>query len=341
MARRASKGRLPKVRVPLATSTIVRMRPRYRWQLRSRALDLGPRTLIMGVVNVTPDSFSDGGRFFDPERAVQHALQLSDEGADILDIGGESTRPGAQVVTGGFGAGVSAKPVVSEEEELRRVIPVIEGVRCARPNAVISVDTYKSGVARAAVAAGAEIVNDVSAFQWNPEMAGTCAELQCGVVLMHTRGQPHQWRGLSSEPDILARLEHELANQVQVAFEHGVQRERIVLDPGFGFGKNFEENYPLLAHLDQLHRMGFPLLVGTSRKSFVGRTVGRLAGRDAPPGERLYGSLAAMVASILRGAHVVRVHDVKPAVEAAAVADEVLAAMTAAGGALSVTTQSM
>src|SRR5271157_720704 len=163
-------------------------------------------------------------------------------------------------------------------------------------------------------------------FQWDPKMARTCAELQCGVVLMHTRGQPHQWRDLPSEPDIVALLEHELANRVQVAFERGVRRERIVLDPGFGFGKNFEENYPLLARFHQLHRMGFPLLAGTSRKSFVGRTVGEREGRDAPPTQRLYGSLAAMVASILGGAHIVRVHDVKPAVEAAAVADEILAA---------------
>ncbi len=194
-------------------------------------------------------------------------------------------------------------------------------------------DTYKSGVARAACGAGAEIVNDVSAFQWDAEMASTCAELQCGVVLMHTRGQPHQWRSLPHESDIIARLEHDMANRVQVAFERGVRRERIVLDPGFGFGKNFEQNYPLLAHFDQLHRMGFPLLAGTSRKSFVGRTLGKRAGTDAPPTERLYGSLAAMVASILRGAHIVRVHDVKPAVEAAAVADEILAAAVANAGA--------
>ena len=205
-------------------------------------------------------------------------------------------------------------------------MPVIEGILCARPDTIVSVDTYKSGVAQAACGAGAEIVNDVSAFQWDPQMAGTCAELQCGVVLMHTRGQPHQWRNLPHESDIVARLEHDMANRVQVAFEHGVRRERIVLDPGFGFGKNFEENYPLLAHFDQLHRMGFPLLAGTSRKSFVGRTLGKRGGADAPSNERLSGSLAAMVASILRGAHIVRVHDVKPAVEAAAVADEVLAA---------------
>jgi dihydropteroate synthase len=280
----------------------------------------------MGVVNVTPDSFSDGGQFLDPGRAVEHALRLLEEGADILDIGGESTRPGAHIATAEVGSPVSTRPVVAEDEELRRVMPVIGGVLRARPDAVVSVDTYKSSVARAACSAGAEIVNDVSALQWDAQMASTCAELQCGVVLMHTRGQPHQWRELPGESDIVARLEHDLANRIQVAFERGVKRERIVLDPGFGFGKNFDENYPLLAHFDQLHRMGFPLLAGTSRKSFVGRTVGKRAGKDAPPTERLFGSLAAMVASILQGAHIVRVHDVKPAVEAAAVADEVLAA---------------
>ena len=308
------------------------MRPGYRWQLRSRALELGQRTLFMGVVNVTPDSFWDGGKFLDPDRATEHALQLLEEGADILDIGGESTRPGTRVAADETSNVVATKVAVTEEEELRRVMPVIEGVLRARGDAIVSVDTYKSGVARAAIAAGAEIVNDVSAFQWDPEMARTCAELQCGVVLMHTRGQPHQWRDLPGEVDMVARVGHELANRVQVAFERGVRRERIVLDPGFGFGKNFEENYPLLARFDQWHRMGFPLLAGTSRKSFVGRTVGERAGKDAPPSERLYGSLAAMVASILGGAHIVRVHDVKPAVEAAAVADEVLAASAGNAG---------
>jgi len=272
--------------------------------------------LVMGIVNVTPDSFFDGGRFLDAQAAVDHALQLVEQGAEIIDVGGESTRPGALPV--------------AEPEELRRVMPVLHGILQARPETVISVDTYKAGVARAAVGAGAEIVNDVSAFQWDPEMGRTCAELQCGVVLMHTRGQPEEWRNLSRDPNITELVEHDLANLLLIALHGGVQRPRIVLDPGFGFGKNFEENYPLLAHFDRLQRFGFPLLAGTSRKSFVGRSVGQRAGKDAPPSERLYGSVAAMVASILRGAHVVRVHDVKPAVEAAAVADAVLAA---AGGA--------
>ena len=225
---------------------------------------------------------------------------MLDEGADILDLGGESTRPGARVAGDEASARTSKpKPVVTEEEELRRVMPVLQGILQARPETVISVDTYKAGVARAAVDAGAEIVNDVSGFQWDPQMGETCAELQCGVVLMHTRGQPEQWRDLPREPDITALVEHDLANRLLIALTSGVQRTRIVLDPGFGFGKNFEENYPLLAHFDRLHRLGFPLLAGTSRKSFVGRTVGKRAGKDAPPSERLYGSLAAMVASIL------------------------------------------
>jgi dihydropteroate synthase len=298
------------------------MRPRYRWQLRSRSLELGERTLIMGVVNVTPDSFSDGGNFLAPDKAVEHALRLLDEGADLLDIGGESTRPGARVASPG--ATPSAKPVVTEDEELRRIMPVLKGILRAHSDALLSVDTYKSAVARAAVAAGAEIVNDVSAFQWDSQMARTCGELQCGVVLMHTRGQPEEWRTLPYEANITSVVEHDLANRLAAALEFGVQRSRTVLDPGFGFGKNFEENYPLLAHLDQLHRLGLPLLAGTSRKSFVGRTASRRTGREAVPSDRLYGSIAAMVASILRGVHIVRVHDVKPAVEAAAVADAVL-----------------
>ena len=299
------------------------MRAPYRWQLRSRALDLGPRTLIMGVVNVTPDSFSDGGRFLDPQRAIAHALQMLDDGADILDIGGESTRPGTRVLPDETGH----KPVVTEDEELRRVLPVIEGVLLARPDAVVSIDTYKAGVARRAIDAGAEIVNDVSAFQWDDAMARACCDLRCGVVLMHTRGQPAEWRHLPPASDITALVIDELANLAKFALDSGVARERIVLDPGFGFGKNFEENYPLLANFDRLQTLGFPLLSGTSRKSFIGRTVGkRRGGEDASPDQRLYGSLAAMVANILHGAHIVRVHDVRPAVEAAAIADEVLAA---------------
>lgn len=299
------------------------MRATFRWQLRTRALELGARTLIMGVVNVTPDSFSDGGKFLNPQEAVEHALDLLGEGADILDIGGESTRPGTHVL-GDLAGGV---PAVTADEELRRIAPVIEGVLRERPAAIVSVDTYKCDVARKAVEAGAEIVNDVSAFQWDPAMAKACAELQCGVVLTHTRGRPTEWRTLPREPDIATKVRHDLANRMQIALDSGTKRGRIVVDPGFGFGKNAGENYALLARLDMIRQLGFPVLAGTSRKSFVGSTVGqRLGGDSVAPSDRLYGSLATMVVSILNGAHIVRVHEVKPAVEAAAVADEVLKA---------------
>jgi dihydropteroate synthase len=302
------------------------MRPPYRWQLRTRSLALGERTLIMGVVNVTPDSFYDGGNFLAPEPAIEHALRLLDEGADMLDIGGESTRPGARV------AGEEATPTrtpVTDKEELQRILPVIGEILRQRPDTILSIDTYKAEVARQAVAAGAEIVNDVSAFQWDDKMADACAELECGVVMMHTRGTPGQWRKLPFEADVLHVVEHDLANRLQVALERGVLRSRIVIDPGFGFGKNFDENYPLLAHLDRLQRLGFPVLAGTSRKSFIGRTAGKPGGADLSPEERLSGSIAALTISILRGAHIVRVHDVRPSVQAAAIADEVLRASSA------------
>ena len=302
------------------------MRPRYRWQLRSRSLELGERTLIMGVVNVTPDSFYDGGHFLPADRAVEHALRLLDEGADILDIGGESTRPGARVQHEESSPVLPDKPSVSAEEELSRIMPVLDGILRARPAAILSVDSYKAVVAQAAVGAGVEIVNDVSAFQWDPEMASVCANLKCGVVLMHTRGKPEHWRKLPHEVNVIGMVEQELAHRVEVALERGVESSRIVLDPGFGFGKNFEENYPLLADFRQLHRLGLPLLAGTSRKSFVGRAIGKRTGQDVPASNRLSGSLAAMTISILQGAHIVRVHDVKPSLEAAAMADAVLAA---------------
>jgi dihydropteroate synthase len=306
-----------------AKITMTAVRASYQWQLRSRTLALGARTLIMGVVNVTPDSFSDGGRFLDPLSGVAHALRLLDEGADLVDVGGESTRPGSAVMPDEPGRNAP----VAEEEELRRVMPVIEGIRKERPDSVISIDTYKSGVARRAVEAGAEIVNDVSALQWDASMAKTCGDLGCGVVLMHTRGRPAEWRNLPRASDIASVVVHDLANRAQIAFDSGIQRQAIVMDPGFGFGKNFDENYPLLANLGELQKLGFPVLAGTSRKSFIGRTVGkRRASEDATVGDRLYGSLAAMVASILHGAHIVRVHDVASAVDAAAVADAVLAA---------------
>jgi dihydropteroate synthase len=288
-------------------------RPVYTWQLRTRSLPLGARTLVMGILNVTPDSFSDGGKFFSREQAVAHALEMLDQGADLLDIGGESTRPGTPVAESGIPAA----------EELRRIMPVIEGILRQRPEAVLSVDTYKTEVARAALAAGCEIVNDVSALRWDEQMAPALAGLNCGVILMHTRGRPQEWHDLPPSADIVAEVKSELRQYAESAVERGIARARIVLDVGFGFGKKFGQNYPLLAGLGQFHQLGFPLLAGTSRKSFIGRTLAR-DGKDAPPDQRLYGSIAAATASVLLGAHIIRVHDVKPAVEAVKVADEVL-----------------
>lgn len=267
----------------------------------------------MGVLNVTPDSFSDGGKFLARDHAVAHALKMLEEGADLLDIGGESTRPGTPVAESGIPAA----------EELRRILPVIEDVLRERPDAILSVDTYKAEVARAAVRAGCEIVNDVSALRWDEQMSATVKELNCGVILMHTRGRPQEWRNLEPSADIVAEVKNDLRNYAQAALTQGIAKDHIMLDVGIGFGKKFDQNYPLLAGLDQLQDLGFPLLVGTSRKSFIGRTLA-VDGKDAPPGQRLHGSLAAAAASVLNGAHVVRVHDVKAAVEAVKIADEIL-----------------
>jgi dihydropteroate synthase len=288
------------------------MRSVFQWNLGTRTLELGKRTLIMGIVNVTPDSFSDGGVYLDLEKAIAHALQLLDEGADIIDVGGESTRPGAKIA-------------VSAEEELRRVLPVIAALREQRHDAVISIDTYKASVARAALTAGAEIVNDVSGLRWDLQMKKAVAELKCGVVVMHMRGRPEEWRNLSAPSDIVLLVKRELREWVESAVLAGVRRERIAVDPGFGFGKNFEQNYPLLGRFQELQSLGFPLVAGTSRKSFVGRMLAK-DGKDAAVADRLYGNLAAQTALILKGAHILRTHDVKAAAEAARVTDAIIEA---------------
>jgi dihydropteroate synthase len=288
------------------------------WRLRTRLLELGRRTLVMGIVNVTPDSFSDGGRFFNPEAAVKHALELLDEGADILDLGAESTRPGSQA--GG------AAPLVSAEEEQARLLPVIHGILKSRPDAILSIDTYKAATARAALQAGAEIINDVSGFNWDAEMAELCAETGCGVVLTHTRGRPEEWRSLPRlvADEMLAVVRDGLAASLKLASDAGIPPKALVLDPGYGFGKSFEANYALLARQQQLLALGRPLLAGVSRKMFLGRTLAPLhGGQDAPVAAREAASVAAQVAAILHGAAIVRVHAVRPAVEAARIADAV------------------
>ncbi len=297
-----------------------------RWQLRSRSIELGRRTLVMGIVNITPDSFSDGGAFYDPEKGVARGLQVLDEGADLLDLGAESTRPGSRA---GGPAGTPQAPTVSPELEQARLLPVLEGILRARPGTIVSVDTYKAATAKAALAAGAEIVNDVSGFLWDPAMAATCAEAGCGVVLMHTRGRPEEWRAQTPlAPDaLLAEVREGLRTSLDAAAEATLAPECVVLDPGYGFGKGFEGNYALLARQAELLALGRPLLVGLSRKSFLGKTLAPLfGGTDAPVEKREAASVAALVAAIMQGASIVRVHAVRPAVEAARIADAVLAA---------------
>jgi dihydropteroate synthase len=293
-----------------------RLRSRCDWKLRTRSLPLGERTAVMGVLNTTPDSFSDGGAFSTPAAGIEYALAMFEEGADIVDIGGESTRPGKR------------RPV-SVQQEIDRVVPVVEGVLRHRPGAVLSIDTYKAQTAASALAAGVEIVNDVSGFLWDEEMAKVCVAAGCGVVLMHTRGRPEEWRALPPLPqkEVVPLVSHALQQRLQEALEAGIERERIVLDPGFGFGILLEQNYALLAGLEELSGLGQPLLAGVSRKAFLGRTLSQLyQGVDAPVGRRESASLAALTAAILAGAQLVRVHDVRQSREAAVIADAILAA---------------
>jgi dihydropteroate synthase len=281
------------------------LRVPYHWKLRTTSLSLGPTTLVMGILNVTPDSFSDGGAFAMPSEAIEAGLAMFEDGADIVDIGGESTRPGK-------------REAVSAQQEMDRVLPVLEGIRSHRPESVLSIDTYKSATATAVVKAGAEIINDVSGLQWDHAMGDVCATVGCGVVLMHTRGRPEDWHALGPlEPN---QVKSELGDRLAEALQAGIERERICLDPGFGFGKAGKQNYQLLARLEELTTLGRPLLVGVSRKSFLGRTLG-----NAPVGRRETASLAAAVTAILAGAHLIRVHEVRPAREAAAIADAILA----------------
>ncbi len=290
----------------------------HTWRLRTRVLELGRRTLVMGVVNITPDSFSDGGSWLAPDAAIAHGLKLLDEGAGILDLGAESTRPGSRA---------GADPAVSADEEQARLLPVLEGILKAQPLAVISIDTYKSSTARAALAAGAEIINDVSGLSWDPALAPVCAGAQCGVVLMHTRGRPDQWSSQSrlAPAELIATVRTGLAASLEAASKAGIAAGAIVLDPGYGFGKRFEENYALLARQSELLALGRPLLAGVSRKSFLGKTLAPLyGGNSAPVAARETAGIAAMVVAILHGASIVRAHSVRAAVEAARIADAVL-----------------
>jgi dihydropteroate synthase len=306
-------------------------RPIFEIAVHGRKVRLGERTLIMGVVNVTPDSFSDGGRYLDPDRAIEHGLELARQGAAWLDVGGESTRPGARPV--------------SVEEELRRVLPVIRGLHRRRPSCPISIDTSKSQVAEEAVRAGAVIINDVSGLRFDARLADVARRHRTSLILMHLRGRPETMQQKPFARSIWRSLRDGLAGSIRRALAHGVRRSQLLIDPGLGFGKSRRQNFEILAHLGRLQKFGLPILVGTSRKSFVQAVVagegwgmvrakqsrrsdwplasGERAGQ-APPLQ--IGDAAAVTASILAGAHVVRVHDVATILPAARIADALLAA---------------
>jgi dihydropteroate synthase len=283
-------------------------RKKFKLRLPSRALILGERTLLMGVLNVTPDSFSDGGLYFDTGAAVARALEIQSAGADILDIGGESTRPGAAAI--------------SAEEELARILPVLNKLRgqLAIP---ISIDTSKAAVAEAAAQAGAEVINDVTALRADPRIAEVARRFKLPLILMHMRGTPRTMQQKPFARDVMRDVTAALKKAAASARRAGIAKSQIILDPGFGFGRSYEQNFELLARLPELARLGYPLLVGTSRKSFLGRALG-----GAHESDRIWGTAATVAASILQGAHIVRVHDVAEMTQVARVTDVIASRKT-------------
>jgi len=274
-------------------------RKHFEWKVRDKLIQLGERTLIVGVLNVTPDSFSDGGKYSDPDRAFARAVELEEEGADIIDIGAESTRPGSVRI--------------SEAEELRRLIPVLKRLR-NKLTVPICVDTYKSGVAEKALELGADIVNDPSGLTIDPELARAARQADAGLIINHMRGMPETWAKLPPLKNPLATIAAELDASVHRAVGAGVERRRIVIDPGLGFGKRKEQNSEILARLDELAKLELPLLVGPSRKHFLARESAI---------ETEFAGAAAVTAAILYGVHMVRVHDVKGMKAVVEVADEI------------------
>jgi dihydropteroate synthase len=281
---------LPSLAADIKRALDIDANPPGAWDIGKRSLDLGRRACIMGILNVTPDSFSDGNRFFTTEKAVERALEMEEEGADIIDIGGESTRP-------------FARPV-DETEELKRVMPVIEGL-AGRLRIPVSIDTYKSAVAEKALAAGAEIVNDISALMFDERMAEVVAAAGAGLVLMHTRARPSLMQKETEYGSIVSEISAALRQSITIAEAAAVSRERIVIDPGIGFGKSVAGNLEILRRLAEFKTIGCPILIGTSRKSFIGHLLGR------EKGERLFGTAATMAMALVNGASIFRVHDVK------------------------------
>src|SRR5467141_1143218 len=280
----------------------------FRLKLPSRTLVLGKRTLIMGVLNVTPDSFSDRSKFYTEEHAIEHALQMELAGADLIDIGAESTRPGSEGI--------------STEEEWRRLFPVLSGLRRLL-KIPISIDTQKAEVAEAALDAGAQIINDISGLRNDPRIAEVAARRRVPLIRMHRRGEPRTMQAGPFARDVMKDVLQGLRRSVEAARKAGVAKSQIILDPGIGFGKSFAQDYELLQKLPQLAKLGYPLLLGTSRKGFLGTTLAR-EGKPAPPEERIWGTAATVTASILNGAHIVRVHDVAEMAQVARAADCVL-----------------
>jgi dihydropteroate synthase len=282
----------------------------FKLKLPSRTLVLGERTLIMGVLNVTPDSFSDGGKFFSLRNAVDGALAMEQAGADILDIGAESTRPGSEEIPAA--------------EELARLLPVLEALR-GRLKIPISIDTQKAAVAEIAMGAGAELLNDISGLNHDPRLAEVAVRRRAPLILVHMRGNPRTMQKLPFAKNVVRDVVVGLRRSIAKARRAGMPKPQIILDPGIGFGKSYPQNYELLANLPKLAKLGYPLLIGTSRKGFLGATLAR-DGKNLPARERIWGTAATVAASILNGAHIVRVHDVSEMAQVARVTDAVLAA---------------
>jgi dihydropteroate synthase len=269
----------------------------------NHSLDLGKKTAVMGILNVTPDSFSDGNRFFDPAMAVEHALKMVEDGADIIDIGGESTRPGAETVT--------------QHEELRRVIPVIETI-AGKVRVPISIDTYKATVASIAVEAGASIINDISGLRFDRDMVKVAAEAGVPVILMHIKGTPRDMQKNPVYANLIDEILDYLRGSIRIAEKAGISRSKIIIDPGIGFGKTFEHNLRILKNLAQFRELEMPILVGVSRKAFIGEILGGVG-----PDDRLEGAAAAVAIAVMNGADIVRVHDVKEMTKVVRVADAI------------------
>ncbi len=276
---------------------------KFIWKIRDRELPLGEKTIIMGILNVTPDSFSDGGLYLDKDKAIKHGIELFESGAEIIDIGGESTRPFAEPV--------------SADEEIMRVIPVVEALKNYNKNIIVSVDTYKSETAKRALEAGADIINDISGLTFDSNMKHVVSKYKAGLILMHTRGTPQEMQKNTEYADFMGEVIESLSKSIKDAVDAGVEKERIVIDPGIGFGKSFEHNLFILKKLREFSIFGLPILVGTSRKSFLGKITGKDASlRDDE-------TMVSVGIAIMNGAHIVRVHEVKRMVDAVKVADAI------------------